>query len=302
MKNQKYDAKHVLQCYLMIAPQLIGFFLITLYPILWAIHKAFYYYDGIISATRFVGVENFLTLFTKDSAYWGTWLTTLEFTAMKLPFELPFAMIIALLINKKMKGKSIMQTVFYMPSIIGVAIIGLIFFTMFDYFGIVNAALQKYGLISGGIEWFSHKWTAMTVLVLGSVWSTFGINALYFLAALQNIPTELHEAALLDGITKRQEFFKITLPMMAPVLQIILLLSINGTLHTNEYILVMTGGGPGGRTHTVMSYIVGKFVPGFSGGSVNIGYGCTVSFITSIMMAIIAAAYMKLSERLRDVY
>lgn len=300
--KKKYDKKHVFQCYAMISLQVIGFFLITLYPMLWAIRLSFYYYDGVISATRFVGMENFVTLFTKDSEYWRTWITTLQFAALKLPIELPFAMIIALLLNRKLKGKGILRTIFFMPSIVGVAIVGLIFFNMFDYFGYINAVLVKLNLLEQGVEWFSHKWTAMAVLVLGSVWCTFGTNVLYFLAALQNIPEELHEAAILDGITKRREFFSITLPMMAPVLQTVLLLSINGTLHTNEYILVMTGGGPAGSTHTVMSYIVGKFVPGFAGGGVNIGYGCAISFVTSVMMAIIAIAYMKLSRKLSDMY
>ena len=88
-----------------------------------------------------------------------------------------------------------------------------------------ETVLQKFGIIEEGVEWFSHKWTAMAVLVIGSVWCTFGINVLYFLAALQNVPEELYEAATLDGITKTKKFFSITLPMMAPVLQTVLLLS-----------------------------------------------------------------------------
>lgn len=301
IKN-KYDTKHVLECYAMIFLQLAGFFLITLYPILWAVKQSFYYYNGVISATRFVGFDNFITLFTKDAEYWKTWLTTFEFAIMKLPIELPFAMLIALLLNRKIKGKGILRTIFFMPSIVGVAVVGLIFFNMFDYFGYINAFLMKNNILSLGVEWFSHKWTALVVLVLGSVWCTFGTNVLYFLAALQNVPEELHEAAIIDGITKPREFFSITLPMMAPVLQTVLLLSINGTLHTNEYILVMTGGGPSGTTHTVMSYIVGKFVPGFAGGGVNIGYGCAVSFVTSVFMAIIALLYMKMSNKMADMY
>ena len=300
--KKKYNKKHMLQCYLMIAPQLVGFFLIILYPIIWAIRLSFYYYDGIISSTHLVGFDNFITLLTKDADYWRTWLTTFEFALLKLPIELPFAMIVALLLNRKIKCKGMFRTIFFAPTIIGVAIVGLIFFNMFDYFGLINAVLQKFHIIGEGVEWFSHKWTAMIVLVLGSVWCTFGTNVLYFLAALQNVPEDLYEAATIDGITKTRKFFSITLPIMAPVLQTVLLLSINGTLHTNEYILVMTGGGPGGTTHTVMSYIVGKFVPGFSGGGVNIGYGCAVSFVTSILMAIIAIIYMRLSKKMADLY
>ena len=92
----------------------------------------------------------------------------------------------------------------------------------------------------------------------------FGINVIYFIAALNNVPEECYEAAKIDGATKWQTFKSIQLPLMAPVMQTILLLSINGTLHVGEYVYVMTGGAPGGTTHTVMSYLLSKYTPGDS--------------------------------------
>ena len=301
-KKSKYKKKEVIQCYGMISLQLIGFFLITLYPMIWAIRLSFFYYNGVPSQTRFVGMDNYKVLFTRDIEYWRTWLTTFKFALLKLPIELPFAMLIALLLNRNIKCKGLLRAIYFLPSLIGVSIIGVIFFNLFDYFGIMNAWLTKTGILGKGVEWFSHSKTAMAVLVMGSVWSTFGVNVLYFLAALQGVPQELYEAVYVEGGGRIRAFFSVTLPMIAPVLQIILLLSINGTLHTNEYVLVMTGGGPAGTTHTVMSYVVGKFVPGFSGGNMDIGYGCSVSFITSILMAIIALLYMKGSRKLSDMY
>lgn len=287
----------------MIATQIIGVLVFTLYPMGWAFHKAFYYYTGVPSETYFTGLENLKTVFA-DTTYWKTWLTTLEFCVIKLCIEFPFAMILAVILNSKIKGKGFFRAMFYLPNIISVAIIGLMFSNMFDFFGFINAILMKLGVITEEIYWFGSFKTAMTVLVSGSVWTGFGINTLYFLAGLQNIPTELYESAYLDGASKFKVFTKITLPLMGPVLQTIILLGINGTLHVGEYVLVTTNGAPGGQTLSVLAYQISKFVPGFMDSSIvaNLGYGCAMAIITSILMCLIALGYNKLSQKLKDIY
>ncbi len=300
-KGSKYKKSIQRQSYLLLALPIIGFFVFTLYPLCWAIRYAFYYYNGTASATTFVGLQNFLTAF-KDTSYWRAWLTTLQFALMKLPIELPLALLLAILLQRKIKGTGFFRSVYFLPQMISIAVVGLMVTCIFDYFGLANAWLKKLGLIADNIEWFSTKWKAMIVLVLGSIWQTFGINVLYFMAALNNIPEDLYEAASIDGASAAVKFFRITIPMMGPVLQTILLLSINGTLHTGEYILVTTNGSPGGDTYTVMSYLVGKFVPGFAERGVNIGYGCCLAVITAIITAAIAVAYKKLSKKLSNIY
>ena len=297
-----YKRKNAAQCYIMLATQIIGFLVFTIYPLLWAARYGFYYYDGIPSNTRFVGLANFINIFTKDSMYWKTWGTTFLYALIKLPIELPLAMFIALLMNKKLKGATTFRALFFMPNIISVAVVGLVFVNMFGFFGVINGLLEKYKVISEGIPWLDSKWTALLVLTLASSWSTFGINMIYFLGALQTVPEDLYEVAYLEGMSKPAQFFKITLPMIAPVAQTVLLLAINGTLHANELILIMTGGAPGGETFTVMSYIVKKFVPGFAETSVNIGYGCAMAIITSIIMCMVAMLYSKLSKRMSEIY
>ncbi len=303
--NKKYKSplkkQNISQCYMLLLPEIIGFFVFTLYPMFWAAKKSWFFYTGIESMQKFIGWDNFVGVF-KDTTYWSTWLTTLKFMVYKLPFELPLAMLIALLLNKKLKGSGFFRSMYYLPNVISIAIIGLIFSNMFDYFGFVNAWLMKLGLIETEISWMSTTSGAMTVLIIGAIWNTFGVNVMYFLAALANVPEEMYEAAKLDGAGRFTVFFKITLPMMAPVLQTIILLALNGSLHTSDYILVTTNGAPGGTTFTVMSYIVNQFVPGFAANSVNIGYGCAMSLVTSFFMCVFAIFYMKLSKRMENVY
>lgn len=288
-------------CWLILSVPIIGILVFTLYPFTWTIQKAWYYYTGAPSLTRFVGFDNFINIF-KDSTYWGTWLNTLKFALMKIPIELAIALLLATLLQRKMKGKGVFRVVYFLPNIISIAIIGLIFSNLFDYFGLINGWLIKWGIIQSEIDWFKNGGTAMVALVSGSIWNTFGINVLYFIAAYSNVPEDLYEAASLDGATKWQQFIHITLPMISPVFQTILLLSINGTLHTNEYILVTTNGAPGGQTFTVMSYLASKFLPGFAEQQVNLGYGCALSIITSVIMCLIAVMYSKFSNKLKNVY
>lgn len=294
------SGQKTLTCYAILAPQILGFFVFTLYPMLWAASRAFFFYNGTPSQTHFVGLQNFIRIFTEDTAYWKTWLNTLIFTFGKLPLELPLAMILALLLHGKVKGSGFYRTVYYLPCVISGAIIGVMFSNLFDYFGFINAWLVKLGFAQEPIDWFANYNTALTALVLGATWNTFGTNVLYFMAAMANIPEDMYESAKLDGASGWTTFWKITLPLMAPVLQTILLLSINGTLHVGEFILVTTNGAPGGSTYTVMAYLVGKFVPGFADVDVNIGYGCAMSLLTSILMIFIALGYMKMSKKMAE--
>ena len=301
-KHLSRRARKTLSCYAILSPQIIGFLVFTLYPILWAASKAFYYYTGTPSATRFVGLDNFLKIFTIDSTYWRTWGNTLLFAFGKLPFELPFALLIALCLRKGLKGAGFFRAAFYLPCVISIAIVGLIFTNLVDYFGFINAWLMNLGIIDAPIEWFSNAWTARFALIIGSIWSSFGINVLYFISALSNVPEELYECAKLDGASRWTTFRKITLPMIAPVFSTILLLAINGTLQTSEYILATTKGAPAGATYTVMSYVVNRFVPGFAETNANVGYGCALSLVTAVLMGMIAVVYSKLTAKLQNIY
>lgn len=303
-KRLNAKQKKALWCYLILSTQIIGYGVFTIYPHIWAIIKSFFFYDQVPSHTKFVGLENYITVFSKDTAYWRSWVNTLLFTLGKMPLELPLAMIVALCLSRKqIKGKGLFRAVYYLPNILSVAIIGLIISNIFQYFGYLNSWLKKLGIISANIDWFGTRKDALIMLVIGSVWNTFGINVLYFMSAIANIPKDVYESAKLDGASGWTTFWKIMVPMMAPVLQTILLLALNGTLHTGTYILATTNGAPYGQTYTVLAYQAGKFVPGFADStSPNIGYGSAVCVVTSVFMILIALAYMKISKRLQEVY
>lgn len=293
---QSGKKKEAAVCLAMIAPQMIGFLLLTLYPVSWTFHWSFYSYNGIPSYTRFIGLENFKTMFTTDFTYWKMWGQTILFTVAKVPLEITFSMILALILSRGLRGSNFFRTAFYMPVIISTVIVGVMFSNIFGFFGWVNGILNKMGFAS--IDWFSNRWTSLAVLVISSIWNTFGTNVMFFLAALTNVPKELYETAKLDGSSSVNTFFKITLPMIASMFQVVLLLSLLGTLSVNEAILALTGGGPTGQTYTIMSYLTKQFVPGFTANTnPALGYGCAMSLVTTVLFAIIGIMYNRLSKK-----
>lgn len=289
---------------LMILPQIIGFLVFSIYPIIWVFRLSFYYYNANSFDTKFVGLKNFITLFTTDISYWKTWIFTFKFALIKIPFELCFALFIALLLKRNLKGKGFFRAMFYLPNVISVIIIGLIFSNLFNYFGFVNGIMVELGILRQPIEWFANQNTALFVLAFGSIWNTFGANVMYLMVALANVPDEVYESAQLDGAGKWRTFRSITLPLIAPTMQTIILLSLVGTLGASDYIIAMTGGAPAGQTHTVMSYQLMKYVPGFGelDKTVDLGYGCSISFVTSVIFMVISLLYTKASKKMKEVY
>ena len=302
--GKKFIGSEAFWCYLMIAIPIIGFLVLQVYPILWTFKWSFYSYYGVESAARFVGLDNFKTFFTQDFTYWKAWGNTLLFAIVKMPLEISFAMLLALALNKKLKGFGFFQAIYFLPHVISTVIVGLILTNMFSYNGIINNLLLKTGVIGGRIDWFADKAHAFAMIIIGSIWSTFGINVMYLLAALATVPEELYESAEVDGASKARIFFSITLPLIAPVFQTILLLSLVGSLSVNEYIIVLTNGGPHGQTNSVMSYLYTKFVPGFAEGAgpPQLGYGCAMALVTTVIFAAVAFLYNKFSNRMKNLY
>ncbi len=300
LNSSKYDLREVVQSYLMILPMLVGFSIFALYPIIWLIRWAWFEYDGF-SYIEYVGFDNFIRAFTRDPEYWMSLLNTFLITITKLSIEIPLALILAYLLHRKIKGSTIFRVGFFLPSVLSYAIIGLIFFMMFSAFnGIVNEYLVYFNIIQRPIDWFGSKWTALIVIMIASIFRGFGINMIYFLMGLQNIPEELYECARIDGAGEATIFFKITLPLLAPIIQIVTLLAILGTMKMTDLVLVLTNGQPGGKTEVVMTYIFKFF---FSYGRLETasqyGYASSLAVITAIILGIFTFIYLKFTDRIR---
>lgn len=302
-KIKKLHSANKIQEILMITPMTIGFLLFSVYPIIWVLRWSFFKYNGY-SEPVFVGLGNFIRVFSRDPAYWNSLKNTFLIAGMKMIFEIPLALVLAVLLNNKIKGSSFFRVVFFLPSVFSIAVVGLIFSILFGaYNGIVNAILKNIGLITQNISWFSDKGHAMFVIILVSLWTTFGFNMIYFLMGLQNISKSLYECASIDGANEVQQFFYITMPLVAPILQLVLMLSVLGTMKMTDLILVLTNGAPGGSTEVVMTYIFKYF---FSYGEsaameVQFGYASSMAVVTAVILGIVTLIYLKVSKKMQEV-
>ena len=246
------------QAIAMLAPMMLGFVIFTYVPIIYILRYSFYQSNGF--RETWIGLDNFVRVFTRDPAFWQSIVNVFILSFGKLAVEIPLALLLAVLLNKGLKATGLFRVALFLPAIISTAITGLIFSLMFASFnGIINGMLQSIGWIQKPISWFSNKGTAMLVLGMASVWNNFGINMIFFLMALQSVPVELYECADIDGITPFKKFFYITLPMIGPTFQAVLLMAIVGSLKMSELILASTNGQPAGKTEVVMTYVFKYF-------------------------------------------
>lgn len=288
---------------LMLAPAVILLVAGSLYPLIWIFRYMFYVFDGM-RAPRFVGMDHFVRIFSRDPWFWSSVRNTLVYAGGKLVVTIPLAFVLAVVLNKKLRGRGFFRAFFFMPTIVSVSVMSLIFYFIFNtYNGILNQLLMNLRVISSPIEWLGVQYAMFSAIVV-AIWGAVGNYMVYFLAGLQSIPRELYESAELDGASEWQTLTRITIPMMGPVLQVVIMLAILVSLRGYESILVLTGGGPSARTEVVYLYIFRQFFPLAQASSFisQFGYGSAVAFVTSIIIGIITILYLWWSKRMNEVY
>jgi raffinose/stachyose/melibiose transport system permease protein len=279
--------------YLMLAPNVLMFLVFSIYPLLWALRYVFYDYDGL-NEPRFIGFDNFARVFTRDEVFWQSVLNTLIFAGGKLLLTLPLALVLAVLLNGKLRANGILQAIYFMPTVMGAAVMSLVFFLIFNpYNGSLNQVLTGLKVVDRPVDWLGVGWAMFTTILVAS-WAGLGNYMVLFLAGLQTIPHELTEAATLDGATPRRIFFSITIPLLGPVMQVVLLLAIINALKGFESIMVLTGGGPGGQTQVMNLYVYRLFFPVAAGENFTpeYGYGAAVGMVVSLIIGLFTVVYL----------
>lgn len=297
------DEKDARQAYLMLLPVLIGFFIFTIYPMGWLIKWSFFDYNGMTDAT-FVGLDNFVRVIFRDKQFWSAVLNTLYIVSMKLIIEIPLALFLAVALNSTKKINSFYRTLFFMPAIVSTAIVGLVFHLMFEPFsGSINLVLKALNIIEKNVNWFGTKSLANWVIIIASIWRSFGIYMIFFLMGLQSIPKDYYECAELDGANIWAKFKHITLPMLSPVMKVVLMLAIVNSMKMSDLVLVLTNGQPAGSTEVIMSYTFKYF---FSYGNADFisqyGYASALSVVTALILSVITIVYFRATKNMGKIY
>lgn len=282
---------------LMLLPALFLLVTISIYPFCWLFRYICYDYNGFTA--YFIGLKNFTRMF-EDTVFWKSVLHTFEYAIMKLVIIIPLSLLLAVLLNQKIKGSGIFRGIYFMPTIISSAVYSLIFGFIFAvYNGVLNAYLQQLGIVHAPIDWLGSASIVMISIIIVAVWGGFGNYMILFMSGLTSISEEIYESCKMDGANGIQTFFHITLPMLSPVLKVILMLAITTALKDYESILVLTNGGPNNRSEVMFTYIY-KLIFG-SQTTPQIGYATVLSIMAALIIGVITAIYMYLARKLDDV-
>ena len=282
-----------IQMFLMLLPMLILFVLFCVYPLIDSIYLSFTKYNGF-TKPAWIGLENYVRLI-KDQSWWKAVLNTFQFTLMAYVIQIPLSLLLAVIVNGKIKGKNFFRTIIFLPNITSTAIIGIIFFFMFSsYNGIINGLLLNLGLIQKPVEWLGNVTSAKWVIILLNTWGQVGYLMVLFLAAIQKVPGELYESAKLDGASKWQQFSRITLPMLGQMFQVISMMCILNGFQLFDSVKVLTGGGPGNQTSVMALYIYNYF---FTSTGAQQGYASAVSVCATFITALAGALYYLVTSK-----
>ncbi|GAF65415.1 carbohydrate ABC transporter permease [Alkalihalobacillus trypoxylicola] len=269
--------------YLFISPFIIGFLAFTIIPILTSLYLSFTQYN-LFSSPVWIGFENFKKMFTQDPKYWQSLKVTFIYVVGGVPLRLAFALAVAMVLTAASKAVGIYRTMYYLPSLIGGSVaVAIMWRNIFGDEGIINLLLNFFGLDS--IRWFGDPMAALWMLIFLSIWQ-FGSSMLIFLAGLKGIPASYYEAASVDGANFIHKFFKITLPMLSPVILFNMIMQTIGAFMTfiPAYIISKGTGGPLDGTLLYSLYL---FKQGFE--FFNMGYASAMAWIMLIIISILTA-------------
>jgi multiple sugar transport system permease protein len=228
--------------YLFISPWILGFILFTAYPIFSSFYLSLCNYD-IINPPKFIGFGNYIKMFIDDPLFWHSLEVTFYYSGVSVPLGIIVALFLALLLNRNIRGMRWFRTAYYTPAVISGVAVGLLWAQIFNpNFGVLNYLLWKLFKIQGPGWTFSEEWVIPAFIIV-SLWRVGGGIVIY-LAGLQGIPTELYEAAEVDGATGWTKIIKITLPLMSPIILFNLITGIIGSFQVFTEAYVMTSGGP----------------------------------------------------------
>ncbi|HEY4329633.1 MAG TPA: sugar ABC transporter permease [Phycisphaerae bacterium] len=288
--------------YFFIGPFLLIFVTFVIYPLFQSLYLSTQITAGP-DRSRFIGIHNY-TLLAGDHLFWTALANTVYFAAGSLLLQMPCALALALLLNQKtLKGRAFFRLVFFSPYLMGLVFVGLLVNIMLgENTGLVDRLLHGVAALFGGDQnghLLAFPWLKEYVrpaLVLTALWVYTGFNMIYFLAALQNVPTELLEAAQVDGAGPWRRFWHITLPSIRPVASYITLLSLLGSFQLFElpYVLFAGSGsiyGPDDQGATIVSYLYNY---GFTFG--NLGRACAMGWVLAILLLIFAIGYRYLTR------
>lgn len=277
--------------YLFILPTYVGFLIFILYPLVESMRISFQEFS-LLRGSTYIGLENYAQMFA-DARLRIAYINTVIFTLFAVFFNAGIGLLLAVMLNRRLPVlmRNLYRSIFFFPVLIAHTYIAVIWRFLYQQdTGVINYYLGLFGVEP--IPWLSNTHWAMAAIIILDVWKNTGFAMLVFLAGLQSIPNEYYEAAQLDGANERQLFFRITIPLLSPTIFFILVIFMIGALQVFDTIIVLTAGGPGDATRSVVLYVYEIAFRTF-----NMGYAAAVSMTLFAIILVLTALQFWISRR-----
>jgi ABC-type sugar transport system permease subunit len=277
--------------YLWVAPALLMYAVFTLVPLVSGVYLALLRWDGIEPAV-YIGLDNFRRMLD-DNRLRTALEHNVQYAIGTVIGKMVLALFLALLLNRSMRGRAIYRTALFLPVVMSFVVVGILWTWIYnDSFGLVNNLLRGVGLGSLAQDWLGDTRLALWSLIVVDIWKWYGFHMVIFLAGLQTIPTELYEAARLDGAGRWRQLTGITLPLLKPVMVVNVTISLLGAMNVFDIPYVMTEGGPANSTNVTALY---TYLQAFKFN--RLGYGSAISYGMFLLITVIALIQLKLMSR-----
>jgi raffinose/stachyose/melibiose transport system permease protein len=278
--------------FLFLSPALILFLIFVIYPIFRSVYFSLFDWNGMGPAVDFIGLKNFIDILA-DAVFQKAVKNVLIIIVLSVGVQLPLALMLAVMAGRKFPGRGFFRTVFFMPYIlseINVAIMWMLLYNPDPDRGLLNAIVTNFGFAP--IGWLSDTHLVLFSVFIALTWKYFGFHMLLYMAGLNNIPTELEDAARIDGANSVQNFFYITLPLLGSTIRTSVYLSVLGSIQQFIMVWIMTKGGPVNASETLATYMY-RF--GFV--RFQLGYGSAVAIYMFILCLIFSLVYQRLTRQ-----
>ncbi|MDH7515851.1 MAG: sugar ABC transporter permease [Bacteroidota bacterium] len=285
-----------LRGYLFVSPWVVGFLFLTAGPMAYSLYLSFTS-SSMFSPPRWVGLENYRSILTEDPLTWKSLWNTFFYTVFSVPLCVALALALALLLDTRVRFMRAFRTVFFVPSVTNVVAVSVLWLWVFHpEAGLLNTVLGRFGI--EGPLWLQSEVWAKPALVLMSLWGVGGMMVI-FLAALQSVPRELHEAALIDGASATRRFFSITLPMISPALLFNLIVGMIGALQVFTQAFVMTGsvqpGSEGGPNNATLFFVLYLYKKAFQ--EFRMGYASALAWVLFVLIVGLTVLALRVAKR-----
>jgi raffinose/stachyose/melibiose transport system permease protein len=279
--------------YVFLAPALLIYSVVVVYPMVYSAYLSLFRWDGISPTKLFVGLQNYLILFTQNDVFWialknnAIWLVI----ALLLPTSVGLGL--ALVLNTRFRGSHLFRGIFYFPAVLSLAVVGLIWTWIYEPdLGLLNQVLGALGLKALERNWLADPGTALYPVIVAATWNGVGLPMLLYLAGLQTIPVELHEAAKVEGAGPIRRFLYVTFPLLRETTLIVLAITAINALKAYDIVYAMTNGGPANQTQLLSTWMY------FLTYNYNqVGLGTAIAVILFSLTIIFAIPYMRFMTR-----